>query len=203
MHFGSRVEVAGGSRARSDTENNKLDLESGVKVITSPFGVGVDFQCVYDTTVSLSSDPFTVEDVTVTGTHTASGFLNTGFVMVAGDDSPIVLGDEITLTTTWQLDIAGVQPHYLNCAVTQGAKDVQLIVDGCMSNTLGVETVANANGETNLVSMKYKTFKIEDETATTQTVTCDVMLCQGTDNCARAADADTTCVVPNDPYGFA
>ena len=204
MHFDTRIEVEGSSRARSYTANHKIDLGNGVKVITSPFGVGVDFQCVYDTAITVSSDAFMVQDISITGTHTSAGTLDTGFNMVVGDGSPIVLGDDLTVTTTWQLELAGVQPHYKNCAVLQGAEaEVQLMKDGCMSETLGVELVANANGITNSVSMKYKTFLIKDEPTTTQTLLCNVMLCKGTVNCARAPDALTSCRKEKDPYNFA
>lgn len=165
--------------------------------------MGVDFQCDYDTSVEVISSEFTVEDVSISGTHTAAGNLKSGFTMVAGDNSPIVLGNDVTVTTTWALTIAGVTPHYKNCAVTHGAQDVDITKDGCMSGTLGASIVPQTGGLTNAVSMKYKTFTIEGETATSQTVSCDVQLCQGTENCARAADADTTCVVQDDPYGFA
>lgn len=203
MHFKTRVEIGGGSRTRSDTEDNTIDLENGVKIITTPFGVGVDFQCNYKTSVELSSEAFTVQDVSMSGTHTAIGSLDTGFNMVAGDGSTIVLGNEITVTTTWELNIAGVQPHYRNCAVIHGEEEVQIIKDGCMSETLGVETVANVAGVTNAVSMKLKTFMMENASAATQTVACTVMICQGTGNCARAADADTSCKQLNDPFNYA
>ena len=187
----------GDSRTRS-VDNNIIDLGNGLMIITSPFGVGVDFTCDYDSKVAVSSSPFTVQDVSISGAHSASGTLDLGFTMLAGDGSAIILGDDIVVKTSWALDLSDISPHYENCEVTQGTKYVSIVKDGCMASTLGAASVANAAGVTDSVSMKYKTFTIEDEVATTQEVTCDVKLCAGTTNCAKAL----ICTQSNDPYGY-
>ena len=179
-------------------ENNVIELGNGVKIVTSPFGVGVDFTCIYDSSVEVSSDAITVQDVSISGTHSASGNLQLGFTMTAGDGSAIVLGNDLVVSTTWSLDIPGISPHYQKCEVTQGAATVLIIKDGCMATTLGAEAVAKDAGVTNAVGMKYQTFLIEGEVSTSQLVTCDVKLCSGTANCAK----DSSCKKNDDPYGY-
>ena len=44
----------------------------------------------------------------MSGTLTATGDFTSGFTMVAGDSSPIVFGNDITVATTWDITIAGV-----------------------------------------------------------------------------------------------
>ena len=197
LTFASTIEAKGDSRTRS-VDNNVIDLGNGLNIITSPFGVGVDFTCNYDSIVQVASAAMTVQDVSITGTHSASGELNLGFTMTAGDGSAIILGNDLVVTTLWSLDISDVSPHYENCEVTQGSVAVAIVKDGCMATTLGAEPVANALGVTNSVVMKYKTFTIEGEEATTQEVTCDIKLCAGTTNCAK----DKSCAKSDDPYGF-
>ena len=199
LSFATKIEVTGDARTRS-VDNNEIDLGGGLKVITSPFGVGVDFTCDYMTSVELTSSPFAVQDVSISGTHSSSGTLDGGFTLTAGDESTIILGDDITLKTAWSLNLSDVSPHYESCSVTHGAKTVAVVKDGCMAATLGAELVANDSGVTNEVSMKYKTFSVEDETATTQTVTCNVKLCTGAANCAYTDAA--TCFTADDPFGY-
>ena len=167
-------------------------------VNTSPLGASVDFTCTYDAKVAVSSSPFTVQDVSISGTHSASGTLDLGFTMLAGDGSAIILGDDIVVKTSWALDLLDITPHYENCHILQGTKSVSIVKNGCMASALGAESVANAVGVTDSVSMKYKTFLIEDEDATKQKVSCDIKLCAGTTNCARAS----ICIESNDPYGY-
>lgn len=150
---------------------------------TSPFGVGVDFTCEYDTSVEVASTSFNVEDVSIDGTHSSSGTLDSGFTLSVGDGNTIILGDDITFKTTWSLTFADVSPHYESCLLTQGTQTVPLVKDGCMASALGVEKVSASSNE---VAIKYKTFIIENETAATQTILCNLKLCSLLLNCAKA-----------------
>ena len=171
----TKIEVTGDERTRT-LSDNVIDLD-GVKLITSPLGVGVDFTCNYDTAVNVQSGAFTVEDVSIFGTQSSIGSLDDGFTFTAGDGTPLVLGNDITIKTTWSVVLSDVSPHYESCSVIHGDQEVPIVKDGCMASTLGGELVANTAGVTNEVSMKYKTFNVENETAATQSVTCNVKLC--------------------------
>ena len=179
-----------------DSRTNNLG--NGLMVNTAPLGASVEFTCTYDSKVAVSSTPFTVQDVSITGTHSSTGSLDLGFTMLAGDGSAIILGDDIVVKTSWALDLSDITPHYANCQITQGKKSVSIVKNGCMASALGAESVANAGGVTDSVSLKYKTFVIENEVATTQKVSCDIKLCAGTTNCAKAL----ICTQSNDPYGY-
>ena len=110
--------------------------------------------------------------------------MDDGFTLTAGDGTPIVLGNDITIKTTWSVALSDVSPHYESCSVTHGDQEVPIVKDGCMASTLGAELVANAPGVGNEVSMKFKTFTVENETAATQLVTCNIKLC-ASGNCAK------------------
>ena len=130
-----------------------------------------------------------------------STYNNDGFTLTAGDEISIVLGND-TIKTTWSVGLSDVSLHYESCSVTHGGQEVPIVKDGCMASTLGVELVAYASGVTNEVSMKFKTFTVENETAATQLVTCNIKLC-ASGNCAKtgtcpaaAADADEAAAAP-------
>ena len=96
------MKATGNSRTRS-VDNN---LGNVVMINTSPLGVGVDSTCNYDSEVEVSAGPFTIQDVSITGTLIASGTLDLGFTMLAGDGSDILLGNYIVLKTSWTLDLS-------------------------------------------------------------------------------------------------
>ena len=178
--------------------NQKIDFGNGLTILTPLISKVGDFTCVYATKFELVSNPLIVQDVSITGTQSASGTLDHGFTMSAGDGSAIILGNEIVVQTSWSLELSDVSLHYENCAVTQGEYTILIVKDGCMASSLGAELVANAATVTDQVSMKYRTFTIEGEVATTQEVKCDIKLCAGTTNCAKS----TTCVRSNDPFNY-
>ena len=195
----TKIEVTGDERTRT-VSNNVIDLD-GVKLITSPLGVGVDFTCDYDTAVNVQSGAFTVEDVSISGTQSSIGSLDDGFTFTAGDGTPLVLGNDITIKTTWSVVLSDVSPHYERCSVKHGDQEVPIVKDGCMASTLGAELVANASGVRNEVSMKYKTFTIENETAATQSITCNVKLC-ASGNCAKNPAGTCPTASADTPYGY-
>ena len=167
-----------------------INLENELTLKTSPLSAGVNFVCDYSTSVDVQSDAFIVQDVSIHGTQSGYGSLTGGFTLSAGDGTPTVLGNELTVTALWTLNLSDVSAHYDSCSVTQGTQSVSIVKYGCMATTLGAQLVPNASGVTNEVSMKYKTFTVENEVATEQIVTCDVKLCTGTTNCVHDK---TTC----------
>jgi len=192
LTFTAKMQQVGNSRTRS-VADTIIDLGGGLNVVTSPFGVGVDFTCSYDTTVTLTSEEFDVQDVSVEGTHTSSGTLDGGFTLTAGTGEAIVLGEIINVAAAWSLAIDNIEPYFKSCIVTHGDKTVSVIKDGCHATVLGA--TAPASTETS-VAFDFRTFVIEGETATGQTVACDVQLCAAETNCAKVA----TC--PTDAFQF-
>lgn len=174
-----------------------VELEDGLTVNTSPLGVGVTFVCDYATSVLVETNAFTVQDISITGTHSDAGSLKDGFTLSAGDGTPTLLGNDLTVKTSWTLDLPDVSLHYAACSVNQGALSVPIVKDGCMATILGAELIPTASGVSNEVAMKYATFTLENELATEQIVICDVKLCTGTVNCAYDK---TTCV--SGPFGY-
>ena len=205
LKFKTRVELGGNdsNRARTDTVDTEIELvEDLLMIITTPFGVGVDFTCSYDSAFAVSSNDFTVQDISITGSHSSTGDLTNSMTMVAGDpDTATVLGNDVNVATTWALALTDVSFHYKGCTVAQGTKTVTLIDTGCRSGTLWVEHVQNNDPQK--IEMKYKSFMIDGESATEQSVTCDIQICSGTSSCVRNGVISPSC--PNtEPwsYGF-
>lgn len=192
--FATRVEVRGNdsTRTRTDTADNRVELDgTNLAIITTPLGVGVSFSCSYPTTFEVSSETFEVQDISISGATTGTGDLTSTMTMVAGDSAtPTVLGDDVNVATTWSLAIVGASHHYKKCTVTQGTTAVDVLKDACVSNTLGASLVSNMDSAK--IEMKFKSFVIKGESATTQTVSCDIQICAGDDSCVRD-DAVTTC----------
>jgi len=175
------LQQVGSSRTRS-VADTIIDL-GDFNVVTSPFGVGVDFTCSYGSTVSITSGDFTVQDVSVTGTQTGSGNLATGWTLNAGFGDTIVLGGMINVIAIWSMSISGIEPYLKSCTINHGSKSVAVMKEGCHSTVLGVEASPTTNA--NSVAFSYRTFMIEDEAENTQSVTCDVQLCATGSNCVR------------------
>ena len=93
---------------------------------TSPNGVSVDYACWYLTTVSVDSADFNVEPITIIGDKSNTGNLANGFKLTVGP-SPIILGNIVTVTTTWDVAISVVSFHYEKCTVLQGTISVNII----------------------------------------------------------------------------
>lgn len=204
LKFKSRVSLEGGqsSRTRTDTADKEITLDSstGLKIITTPFGVGVDFTCSYDSAFDVSSTAFTVQDISITGAFSGNGDLTDSMSMVAGTGSDIVLGNDVKVATTWSLAVGNTSFYYKGCTVAQGTKTVKLIDTGCRSSTLNVEHVSNTDAQK--IEMKYKSFMIDGETGSEQTVTCKIQICSGTSNCVRNGVTESCPSTPPLAYAF-
>ena len=58
--FTVRIQQEGNSRIRSEVPSKVLDL-GGIKVTTTPFGVGVTFHCAYAMALDVSSSAYQVQ----------------------------------------------------------------------------------------------------------------------------------------------
>ena len=109
---------------------NSLSLGTGAnlaaQINTGPNGVTVDYECWYLTTVSVDSADFNVEPITIIGEKSNTGNLADGFAITVGP-SPIILGEVVDVTTTWNVAISVVSFHYESCTVVQGTISVNII----------------------------------------------------------------------------
>ena len=151
-------------------------------MVTTPFGAGVIFQCIYPLTVEISSEDFTVSGASVVDTYSATGSLASGFEMVlnGGADPSFILGSVLPIAITWSITALPTLTFYLDqCTVTHGATTIQVVKGGCYAAELDV------THETSLQEFSYKVFKGVGETSTTQTIECTVNICEA-----------STCPVP-------
>ena len=202
----------GDSRVRTDVSDTKIDLSKELTVITTPFGVSVTIQCIYSTVIKITSNPFDVEPIEITGTQISHGNLGGGFTMTLLDtsvDPPVTplqlfLGDILTVTVKWSLTtLSDLSFYFNNCEIRQGSEIVKMVKDSCFSSILMASK--GADSDRLIRTFKYKTFAIdedhdEDETAlphqgdemfvTKQTLVCDLKLCADGAPCAMAATDD-------------
>jgi hypothetical protein len=183
--FTSSIEQLGNDRTRSITTKNKqIKLGDALTINTSPFGVDVDFVCTYKTTVTVASDDFTVQDVTIAGSTSSTGTLDQGFTLTVGDGTKIILGQMVTATAKWEVTLSDIAPHFRLCILHHGGKEVVIIKDGCISATLGMTDLTPASDS---VSVSFRTFTIDSAQPTTaQRLQCHIRLCPDGTNCAKA-----------------
>jgi hypothetical protein len=187
--FSFELAQQGVDRTRSEIENNKIELGE-LTLVTSPFAVGVTFECSYPMGITVESDPFSVQDIDVTGAKTSTGKLDDGFSLELTDESGgpnVVLGGLLEVAAKWEVTgLSDVTFYFDRCGVVHGAKTVNVIQDSCYSVALkaggGVSTPTE-------ITFKFKTFGVEGENATSQTLTCDIKLCVG-DICGKAKTDD-------------
>jgi hypothetical protein len=194
LSFKKSLIQQGGARTRS-IESAKVTLENGVVLNTAPHGVGVDFTCEYSTSVSVKSNEFDLTPVTVSGSTSAEGELDSGFHLTVNnnDGTTIVLGASVDVSVTWDLSFDDVSHHYKECTVghVNGNTNVALIKEGCHAADIGVGAPSGAD-------FSFETFTIEGESGTTQVITCKVEICNGAGNCAKG----DTCP-SNSGFGYA
>jgi len=104
----------------------QLTLDKGITLSTSPHGVGVTYKCHYLTRISVTAADFTVTPVSIIGTESNTGTLDTGFHLSV-TPTPIILGDIITVTATWDVTIAAISYHFDKCTVSHATKGIDII----------------------------------------------------------------------------
>ena len=182
--FSVKVAQDGNARTRSNIDvHNRISLGL-VTLITSPFTVGVNFQCSYDMEVSLTSNEFTVEDVSMTGTHSNTGQLDAGFIMNLSSNS-VILGSIMHVTTTWALQAQFDDLHFYleQCTILQGGEEVDIIKGSCLSEVLNTGFAPSPSS----IKFCYQTFSIQGVRADKgQMLQCFIQLCMDGHDCKKA-----------------
>lgn len=192
----TEIELIGSARTRS-VEHNIVPV-NGKQLVTSPAGVAVAFQCSYDVRLSLTSEEFDVQDVSVTGVQTAVGNLESGFKLTAGQSGiGNVLGSDIIINTEWESPLTNISPHYESCEVVQGTTTVSVLKSGCLAE---VVNAGNLVGNFEMVQFSYTTFLVHGESVLKQVIKCNVKLCTGNNNCATSANCPADSVDAD--YGY-
>lgn len=175
----------GNVRTRSGSvQNTRLEL-GDMTIVTTPFGIGITFECGYPMGITLESDPYTVTDVDISGTQSGTGSLDGGFELTVGggEEHKVMLGGVLEVTATWSITtLTDVSFYFDRCGVVHGSQNVNVIQDSCFSVALKTGATSSSNTE---VSFKFKTFGIDGEDDVKQTIVCDIKLCTA-DVCDKA-----------------
>lgn len=162
-------------RTRTDDVEDFLITLGSQKVVTTPFGAAVTFECIYSMTVEVSTQSYTVNGVSVTDTFSASGSLASGFVMTldTDGDNQFLMGRVLPVAVTWSVTGISTLTFYLKqCTVTHGSTKILIVKDGCYSAALEVEPQSNIQG------FSFRVFKGIGESSPSQSIECTVDLCE-------------------------
>ena len=168
----------------SSEDSSKIDLGTTI-VSTGSNGATVSFRCEYALDITLTSDSFTLEEVTVSGVQSAVGKLDAGFSLVLGDGTgqPVNLGEMLDVTISWEIEPDYVSFYIEDCRVEQGATVVEIIKERCYSESLKVTPMYEAPYEH---WFKMMTFTMDNESTNEQFIVCEIKIC--TDNCDKPTD---------------
>ena len=96
------LSVSQEGRNRKDNAYPHALVEVGnLAVITSSFGIGIDFECTYPTTIQMDAKK-ELHELIVTGLNEGSGKLDAGFNLDI-DKDVVYLGGRISAEVTWSL----------------------------------------------------------------------------------------------------
>lgn len=182
--FKQWVAIAGGGRQRRDDDmilGKQINL-GGLSVYTTPFGVGVLFECSYSTSVTVTSSAFKVSHVEAFGANIGVGNLAAGFSMsltsMSGgtDSGRFVMGTDMKVGVEWAVkSLSGLTFYFQDCAVTHGTVNMEIIKDGCYSAITNTVSVSETG---TLAEFMFKVFKGLNVMSTDQEITCVVNICE-------------------------
>jgi len=195
---GERDSIA---RARSDIQqtNNEIDL-NGSQVETTPFGVSIAFSCVYSTKITLSTDKYSVEDVSISDSLTHSGDWTSGFSMVLnGGDNNLMLGDILNVAISWSASglIGSLDFVLTQCVVSHGETDISVIKDSCYAGVTNTMAVESDSADTKAFS--FKTFRAPGTDSANQEIECSLTVCEA-GNCNAPSSNDECPSEGNDSH---
>merc|ERR1711988_1357984 len=165
------------SRARSDIQqqNNEIALSDGT---------------VDSTKITLSTDAYAVEDVSISDSLTNSGDWTTGFTMSL-DDADLMLGDILNVDISWgATGLVGDLTFVLNeCVVSHGSTDISVIKGGCYAGVTNTE--AGTENTAGKKSFSFKTFRAPGEDSAGQAIECSLTVCEA--GSCNAPSSDDEC----------
>jgi hypothetical protein len=174
--FSMMISLAGSNRHRSNVEHDSIDLGDR-QIVINPFGVGMIFQCTYPLLVTLSSEAYTVEDVSISSSMQGQGQWTDSFTMTlnGGNGVEFILGEVLPVAVSWAVNHADLTFYYDGCSVTHGSTMINVIKGGCFAGaTKAMPTVSDKNEK----GFEFQIFKGVNEMATSQTIECSVMICK-------------------------
>jgi len=180
-----------------------------LELYNSARSASLSASCVYDSTVSVSSQDYDVVSAVADGELSANGDLTSAFSLNLFSDQSrntaidglAYIGARVWADIEWSADQDLVKFYVSDCSVNLGgarAVSAQIIKDNCYSNALGVTKTGPVHEylQSKKAGFTFNSFS-SDASAQSQEVkvTCDVKLCvNGEDNCAiqseTCADAD-------------
>lgn len=154
--------------------------------ITPSTGSDISFQCDYSTKIDVSSDNYTVEDVSIVGTEVATGKLDSGFTMNLGSEK-INLGSDQTINISWAIkSLTNVKFYLESCHVVQDEVEIDIIKSACLSSVFIKENSFKASPVE--IEFSYKTFKITGKTSNKQKMRCHITVCKSDYNGLPTSD---------------
>ena len=176
--------TAGDGRQRRDDDlilGKQINL-GALSVYTTPFGVGVLFECSYPTSVTVTSSAFEVTHPEAFGANIGVGNLAAGFSMsltsMSGstDAGRFVMGTDMKVGVEWAVkSLSDLTFYFQDCAVTHGSVNMEIIKDGCYSaitNTISVRETGT------IAEFLFRVFKGLNIDSTDQEITCVVNICE-------------------------
>ena len=110
-------------------DNSALDLESGLRVFTAS-AFSITFTCSYPVDVTVTSDKYTVNSASSSGTTSGTGNLADGFSLGLHNDSGFAIGNYIEVTATWTVTaLPDVSFYFHECGLIHGDATVNVIQD--------------------------------------------------------------------------
>merc|ERR1712088_1059907 len=187
--FSVWVGLDGSQRKRSDINIKGVEIDMGHTMITTGFnGIAMKYECTYDRTITVSSETYAVEDVTVTDAYSGRGNLADGFSLILnnGDGLVYILGAELPVQVQWDITVLkDLRVEFDDCTVKHGNTDVPIIKDSCYATTVAARPLASTH---NTKTFEYRVFKAKGETERSQIVECTVTVCDST-TCSKYDNA--------------
>jgi len=179
------ISISGDKRKRSMLESGHKRIDLGaIDVMTTPFGVGVLYECTYPMYINVSSSAFQIHHVSHFGANIGFGDLAGAFEMTLAGEGAMaaraVMGTLMFVTVEWIIkSFTELTFYYDKCTVTHGTLQVDVIKDGCYSKVTETRPISQ---KSSVNTFSYRVFKGFGQDDTQQRVACTLILCRK-DNC--------------------
>jgi len=168
----------------SQNEINKINL-GDVSVSLSKAEIELEFVCLYDMDVTISSNEYTIENAAISGTTSGGGSLAAGFSLTIASDTRFALGTMLDVAASWELSFPDVSFSFEQCNIEQDGKSVTIIKEFCLAEVFDVGGMSKSESD---ISFGYKLFSIDETISGEQIVVCKLNICS--DNCPKPTDEE-------------
>lgn len=166
-------------RKRSNVVGRQIDLGS-LAVYTTPFDLGVLYECTYPLMVTLTSQDIQVSNVESFGSNVGYGNFAQSFAMnldgAEGQNGRFVIGAPLEVKVEWSITtLPGLAFAFLDCGVSHGPVTAMIIKDGCYAAI----TETQPTGRTSTTAgFSYNVFKAQGDDSQDQTIICGIKICK-------------------------